>query len=65
MRSFDIFSSVGASDEADTTGGPDGDRFVLAVRATGGDQGNAGDTRERIVLVQNFVEELKRLVPVD
>jgi len=44
---------------------PDGDRFILAVVATRGDGGSAGVPRDRVILVQNFAEELKRLVPVD
>jgi len=44
---------------------PDGDRFVLAVVATRGDRGSAGVPRDRVILVQNFAEELKRLVPLD
>jgi len=42
---------------------PDGDRFILAV--TGGDPEAAGDATApmRLILVQSFFEELKRLVP--
>jgi Tol biopolymer transport system component len=40
---------------------PDGEHFVF-VRARGGDEGGGGG---RLILVENFFEELRRLVPVN
>ena len=41
---------------------PDGDRFVM-IKA--GDATGDVDQQPQIILVQNWLEELKRLVPVD
>ena len=42
---------------------PDGQRFLLVATATVGADGEA--TQSQVIVVQNWHEELKRLVPVD
>ena len=49
-------SRLGACDVS-----PDGQRFLMIKPA----ETNEGGTRNHVVLVQNWFEELKRLVPTD
>lgn len=42
---------------------PDDQRFLLGLASTFGEGGSGGDGTPRVVLVNNFSEELKRLVP--
>jgi hypothetical protein len=42
---------------------PDGDRFIFAVASGDPDAQGEATAPQRIILVKNFFEELKRLVP--
>jgi hypothetical protein len=41
---------------------PDGDRFIFSVRSDAA-VGSEANAPQRLILVKNFFEELKRLVP--
>jgi hypothetical protein len=42
---------------------PDGDRFIFALAGSDPQTGGEATAPQRLILVQNFFEELKRLVP--
>jgi hypothetical protein len=42
---------------------PDGDRFIFALTSGNADAAVEATAPQRIILVKNFFEELKRLVP--
>ena len=61
-----LFTRVGAGTEAFPGSAlhPDGDRFILARNATTGTVAEGGATEaERLILVLNFFEELRQVVP--
>jgi hypothetical protein len=44
---------------------PDGDRFIFALTSGNADAAGEATAPQRIILVRNFFEELRRLVPVN
>ena len=65
VLSTDSLFRVTGAGSAPTPGSglhPDGDRFILA-RNVGTAEAEVGAAAQRLILVQNFFEELKRLVP--
>jgi hypothetical protein len=54
---------VGATGNRRMAVSPDGQRFLLLADATWGTDSDAA--RSRLIGVQNFFEELRRLVPTD